>query len=215
MPAQGIFTSADGFTCIARRKDLVVEVGHLFHPEYDTWPWLRMGPAGSAGGAAGPTNQLSSGKQILLGDLLQQISVHLNPPDIARLCMASRAISKQSDMLFKRICDHLGFKQTGSRFRPLPYSLIFRQHLCTECCRPAVSSGSIHVNLNGGGGAKALWRANFAVKWLCGDCRRSCSRAETSGKGTKRLPRTAERFGEVVRRSMLAKVSLAKVSGSL
>ena len=134
------------------------------------------------------------------GDLLQQISAHLCHADIARLCMSCTLVSFWTNTLYKTVCDGLGFKQTGSRSRPLPYSLIFRQHLCTECCRPAVSDNSVHIDLNGGCRSATRWPANEAVKWLCGECRREL---KASHDKSSSLQHTARRFGDAVRREML------------
>ena len=134
------------------------------------------------------------------GDLLQQISAHLCHTDIARLCMSCTVVSFWTNTLYKTVCDGLGFNQTGSRSRPLPYSLIFRQHLCTECCRPAVSDNSVHIDLNGGCRSATRWPANDAVKWLCGECRREL---KASRDKSSSLQHTARRFGDAVRREML------------
>ena len=77
------------------------------------------------------------------------------------------------ERMYKQVCNRLGFKQKGSRSRPVPWVEIFKQHLCVECWQPAVSSGSVHVDLNGGSGLGGHTTPGDAVKWLCGGCRKT------------------------------------------
>ena len=121
---------------------------------------------------------------------------------------ASRDLSQLNqdnlpERLYKQVCNRLGFKQTGSTSRPVPWVKIFEQHLCVECWQPAVSSGSIHVDLNGGSGLGGHTKPRLAVKWLCGGCRKTVKGLQTSELKSKGLPQTAQRFEKLVWRKIL------------
>ena len=148
---------------------------------------------------------LDSAKKLPLRDLGQRLFVdHIGPwldaVDIARLAMTCKwncvtAWTSQpnqdtlAERLNKRLCDRLGFNQTGSRSRPVPWVYIFAQRLCVECRQPAVSTGSACVDQGGNGRGK----------WLCDDCRKTACRLKASGLKSKALPQTAQRFGDRVR----------------
>ena len=156
---------------------------------------------------------------------VDHVGSFLDPVDIARLAMtctwdrgrveASRcsraphrwkqtdARFSVTDRLFEQVCRKLGFRQTDSRSRPLPWALIFEQHLCVECWKPAVSTGSVHVDLNGGCGSVLQYTARTARKWVCGDCHRNVKSLRKSELKCKGLPRTAQRFGAWVRLKIL------------
>ena len=175
---------------------------------------------------------LETAKKLPLRDLAQRLFVdHIGPwldaVDIARLAMTCKwncvtAWTSQpnqdtlAERLNKRLCDRLGFNQTGSRSRPVPWVYIFVQRLCVECRQPAVSTGSACVTAtteqvslitsvtrpdgNRGEGQKA---GDGRAKWLCDDCRKTACRLKASGLKSKVLPQTAQRFGEYVRDKIL------------
>ena len=103
-----------------------------------------------------------------------------------------------TERLYKQVCDRLEFKQTGSRFRPVPWVQIFAQHLCVECWKPAVSTGSVNLY--------TCFLANFSGhkgQRLCGDCRKTVVGLKPSESKSKGLPQTLRRFGDAVRRTIL------------
>ena len=112
-----------------------------------------------------------------------------------------------TERLYKQVCDRLEFKQTGSRFRPVPWVQIFAQHLCVECWKPAVSTGSVHVDLNGGRSSTSHFTARDAVKWVCGDCRKTVAGLKPSELKSKGLPQTAVRFDDAIRRKILHSIT--------
>ena len=129
----------------------------------------------------------------------------------SRLGRAFRSESAPQDSvterLYRQVCERLGFRQTGSRSRPVPWVQIYAQHLCTECWQPAVSTGSVHVDLNGGSHAGGVYAAQEAVKWVCGDCCKAVaglrSRLQKSELMRRGLPHTARRFDDGIRRKIL------------
>ena len=160
-----------------------------------------------------------------LGPLfVEHIGPWLDTVNIARLAITCKwncdrinfsvwALASQPDQdnlterLYKQVCDRLEFKQTGSRSRPVPWVQIFAQHLCVECWKPAVSTGSVHVDLNGGAGRGGSHTARDAVKWLCGDCRKTVAGLKKSELKSKGLPQTAVRFDDAVRRKILHSIT--------
>jgi hypothetical protein len=176
-----------------------------------------------AGGVFGQVN--GSVQKLPLRDLalhlgplfVQHIGPWLDTVDIARLakackwncdrikisCFAASQPNQDNltERLYKQVCDRLDFKQTGSRSRPVPWVQIFAQHLCVECWKPAVSTGSVNVDLNGG----TCRRAD--THWLCGDCRKTVAGLKTSDLKSKGLPQTAVRFDDAFRRKILHSIT--------
>ena len=153
-------------------------------------------------------------KQFFVDHCDNHIGPWLDGVDIARLAMTCKwncgRISSQNDLterLYKQVCDRLDFKQTGTKSRPVPWVQIFVQHLCVECWQPAVSTGSVHVNLNGGSAWGGTYTSKEAVKRLCGDCRKIVAGLTTSELKSKGLPQTAQRFGDAVRRKILHSIT--------
>mmetsp|Transcript_48938 Transcript_48938/g.115564 ORF Transcript_48938/g.115564 Transcript_48938/m.115564 type:complete len:180 (-) Transcript_48938:41-580(-) len=148
-----------------------------------------------------------------------QVGGSLEPADIARLAMTCTAGRALSEPLYKQVCDTFGYKQTGSRFRPVPYAQIFTRHLCVECWQPAaMDHASRLIDLNGGSGRGHQANAGLmapahpgvqgvSVKWLCGKCRRAIPGKTPSEKLKKGLPNTARRYGDAVRRRIVYSVA--------
>ncbi len=104
-----------------------------------------------------------------------------------------------TERLYKEVCNRLDFKQTGSRSRPVSWVQIFEQHLSVEYWQPIVSSGSVHVDLNGGSGLGCHTTPRNSVKWLCGDWWKTVKGLQTSELKNKGLPQTDHRFEKWVK----------------
>jgi len=152
---------------------------------------------------------ISPSRQPLL-DLIQRfgaewfvtnVCASFEPVDIAHLVMTCAGTNALTNNLYKQVCDKLGFRQTGSKSRPVPYTQIFTQHLCVECWLPAISDLSICIDLNGGTPAKQ------AVKWLCGDCLLAIPGKTRSEMMNKGLPNTRRRFGDHVQRTIVHSIT--------
>ena len=122
-------------------------------------------------------------------------------------CARTAPQDSVTERLYRQVCERLSFRQTGSRSRPVPWVQIYAQHLCTECWQPAVSTGSVHVDLNGGSHAGGVYAAQEAVKWVCGDCCKAVaglrSRLQKSELMRRGLPHTARRFEDGIRCKIL------------
>lgn len=158
---------------------------------------------------------ISPSRQPLL-DLIQRfgaewfvtnICVFFEPVDISRLVKTCTGTNVLTNYLYKQVCDKLGFRQTGSKSRPVPYAQIFTQHLCVECWLPAISDLSICIDLNGGSGRGGTYPAKQAVKWLCGDCHPAIPGKTKSEMMNKGLPNTRRRFGDHVQRTIVYSIT--------
>ena len=138
---------------------------------------------------------------------IQQVCVSLEPADIARLAMTCTAARALSEQLYKIVCDKFGFKQTGTRSRPVPYVQIFARHLCVECWQPApLDHSSLPIDLNGGSAFGDVRSNGSGVVWLCGKCRRAITGKAHPEKLKKGLPNTGRRFDDNVRRKIINSV---------
>ena len=158
------------------------------------------GGGGGGGGGDAPLFHVLDLITRLQEVFIQQVCVSLEPADIACLaktCTAARALSEP---LYKIVCDNFGFKQTGTRSRPVPYVQIFTRHLCVECWQPTpLDHSSLPIDLNGGSEVGFFRRNGSTVVWLCGKCRKAIPGKTSSEKLRKGLPNTGRRFDDHVR----------------
>ena len=187
--AEGVFGLVNGSVKKLPLRDLALHLGPLFVEHIG--PWLdTVNIARLAITCKWNCDRIKMIKMMSLSDLKKFNSVSQPHQD------------NLTERLYKQVCDRLEFKQTGSRSRPVPWVQIFAQHLCVECWKPAVSNGSVHVDLNfkAWGGSHTF---RDAVKWLCGDCRKTVAGLKISELKSKGLPQTAVRFDDAIRRKIL------------